>query len=139
MSTDTTAAGIPPSPVFDRPEQLQKIQAALLPGEQLYAVYDMKGGGTGFIGITSKRVIFYDKSYLSTKQALVSIPYTRISTVAAEDQPNLLTGTRGFFSSSALILTIHGEVHYHFEFRGADKAMHAHNLILWHMLVTGEH
>jgi hypothetical protein len=139
MSADIeTIAAKPPMPVYDRPEQLQKIQAALLDGELLYAVYDMKGGGTGFIGITSKRVIFYDKAYLSTRQALVSIPYGKIATVAAEDQPNLITGTRGFFSSSSLILAIHGDLHYHFEFRGADKAMHAHNLILWHMLQGGE-
>jgi hypothetical protein len=123
-----------PSPVFDRAEQLQKIEAALLPGEQIYAVYDMKGGGTGFVGITSQRVIVYDKAYLRTKQALVSIPYARIVTVAAEDQPSVLTGRSSFFSSSALTLALQGDTHYHFDFRGADKALHAHNLILWHML-----
>jgi Bacterial PH domain len=123
-----------PAPVFDRQEQLQKIEALLLEGEQIYAVYDMKGGGTGFIGITSKRVIVYDKTYLTTKQALVSIPYSRIVTVAAEDQPGLLTGHRGFFSTSALTLTMQGDKQYHFDFRGADKALHAHNLILWHIL-----
>jgi hypothetical protein len=38
---------------YDKKEQLQKIEAALLEGESVEAVFDMKGGGTGFIGITS--------------------------------------------------------------------------------------
>jgi len=43
-----------------------------------------------------------------------------------------LTG-RGFFSSSKVVLTTaHGELE--FEFRGADKAHHAHNLILSQMV-----
>jgi hypothetical protein len=42
---------------FDKPEQLQKIQEGLLPEERVYADFDLKGGGTGFIGITDKRVI----------------------------------------------------------------------------------
>jgi hypothetical protein len=36
---------------YDRKEQLQKLQAALLPGETPQAVYDMKGE----IGITSPK------------------------------------------------------------------------------------
>ena len=42
---------------YDRKEQLQKIESGLLPGEVVEGVFDMKGGGTGFIGITNKRVI----------------------------------------------------------------------------------
>ncbi len=123
-----------PEPVFDRQDQLEKIEAALLDGEQVLAVYDMKGGGAGFVGITSKRVIVFDMAFLGQKHALVSIPYGRIVTVAAEDPPNLLTRRSTFFSSSALTLTLQGDRHYHFDFRGADKALHAHNLILGHML-----
>ena len=92
----------------------------------------MKGGGTGFIGITSHRIIFYDKAFLRKMKAIVSIPYSHIHTIAAEDESGLLTG-RGFFSSSKLLLqTSHGD--YEFEFRGADKAHTAHNLILAHMV-----
>src|SRR5215472_1388449 len=122
-------------PAFDRPEQLQKVQAGLLDGERIFAVYDLKGGGAGFLGITSKRLIVYDRMYFIDRTAMVSIPYSRIVTVAAEDHPNPLAG-KGFFSSSKLLLLLHGEKHYEFEFRGADKALHAHNLILWHMLHT---
>ena len=118
--------------IFDKKEQLEKIQPALLPGETVEAVYDMKGGGTGFVGITTRRVIIYDKAFLRKIKAMVSIPYSRILSIAAEDESGLLTG-RSFFSSSKLVLnTSHGN--YEFEFRGADKAHHAHNLILAHMI-----
>lgn len=117
---------------FDRKEQLQKIEAGLLPGESVEGVFDMKGGGTGFLGVTNKRVIIYDKVFLRKMKALVSIPYSRITTIAAEDESGLFTG-RGFFASSKVVLTTsHGE--FEFEFRGADKAHFAHELILSHML-----
>lgn len=119
-------------PVYDKKDQLQKIESGLLPGETIEAVFDMKGGGTGFVGITSKRVIVYDKVFLRRMKAVVSIPYSRITSVAAEDESGLFTG-RGFFGSSkVVVLTSHGE--YEFEFRGSDKAHLAHNLILSHMV-----
>jgi hypothetical protein len=119
-------------PVYDRQEQLEKIQSALLPGEVVEAVFDMKGGGTGFIGITSHRVIVYDKAFLRKMKAVVSIPYSRIHTIAAEDESGLFTG-RGFFASSKLVLTTSHDS-YEFEFRGADKAHLAHDLVLGHLL-----
>ena len=119
-------------PVYDKRDQYDKVQEALLPGEQVEAVFDLVGTGTGFVGITSHRLIVYDKAFLRKMKAVVSVPYSRILTLAAEDQSGLMTG-RGFFGSSHLILTTsHGE--YDFEFRGADKAHLAHNLILRHML-----
>ncbi len=60
--------------------------------------------------------------------------YSRITSLATEDESGLLTG-RGFFASSKMVLcTTHGD--YEFEFRGADKAHIAHNLILSHMGLT---
>jgi hypothetical protein len=118
--------------IFDKRDQLQKIESGLLPGETIDAVFDMKGGGTGFIGITNKRIIIYDKAFMRKMKAVVSIPYGRINSIAAEDESGLLTG-RGFFSSSKVLLnTSSGE--FEFEFRGADKAHQAHNLILAHMI-----
>ena len=117
---------------FDKKEQLEKIQSALLEGEKVEAVFDLKGGGTGFIGITSHRIILYDKAFLRKMKAVVSIPYSRIHSIAAEDESGLFTG-RGFFSSSKLVLnTSHSD--YELEFRGADKAHLAHDMILGHML-----
>ena len=119
-------------PVYDRRDQYEKVQEVLLPGEQVEAVFDLIGTGTGFVGITSHRLIVYDKAFLRKMKAVVSIPYNRVLTLAAEDQSGLMTG-RGFFGSSHLIITTsHGE--HDFEFRGADKAHLAHNLILRHIL-----
>ncbi len=118
--------------VYDKQDQLDKIQSALLPGEVVEGVFDMKGGGTGFLGVTNKRVIVYDKAFMRKMKAVVSIPYSRITSIAAQDESGLLSG-RGFFASSTVVLsTSHGE--FEFEFRGADKAHLAHNLILSHMV-----
>jgi hypothetical protein len=119
--------------IFDKRDQLERIEASLLAGEEVEAVFDLKGAGTGFLGITSKRVIFQDTSFLRKKtKALVSIPYRSIHTIAAEDDVGLLAG-RGFFSSSEIMIgTSSGG--YEFEFRGGDKGHQAHHMILEHML-----
>lgn len=124
-------------PLFDKKEQLQKIESGLLRGEKLYAVFDMKGGGTGFIGITDMRVIVYDKSFMRKMKAIVSIPYSRIYSVAAEDENGMFTG-RGFFGSSKMALKTSGS-ELEFEFRGSDKAHIAHNLILGFMVRPATH
>ena len=118
--------------IFDKKDQLERIQALLLPGEEIEAVFDLKGGGTGFLGITSKRVVFQDNNFSGRMKALVSIPYRRVHTLAAENDAGML-GSRGFFSSSKIMIgTSSGE--YEFEFRGADKGHQAHNMILKRML-----
>ena len=118
--------------VYDKREQLEKIQAGLLPGEVVEGVFDLKGAGTGFVGVTTKRVIVYDKAFLRKMKAIVSIPYSRITSIAAEDEAGLFSG-RGFFASSKVVLaTSHGD--FELEFRGADKAHIAHNMILQHMV-----
>jgi len=97
----------------------------------------MKGGGTGFLGVTSKRIIVYDKAFMRKMKAVVSIPYSRIYTIAAQDESGVLTG-RGFFSSSTIALKA-GSEEYEFDFRGADKAHYAHNMILTMMLKDERH
>ncbi len=119
--------------VYDKKDQLQKIASGCLPGETIDAVFDMKGGGTGFIGITNKRLIVFDQAFLRKNKAIVSIPYSRITSIAADDESGLFSG-RGFFSSSKVTVTFSGGS-YEFEFRGADKAHVAHNLILSRMLM----
>jgi len=54
---------------FDRPDQLQQIQSGLMDGEQILAVYDAVGAGTGFMGLTDRRVIVQDKSFVGKKVA----------------------------------------------------------------------
>ena len=51
-------------PVYDSSKQLERIQQYVIDGETLVAVYDCKGGGTGFVGITDQRVIFPSKCFL---------------------------------------------------------------------------
>ena len=125
--TDTSGA---PEPVYDKRDQLQQVQQGLLDGEVVYAVYDAIGAGTGFLGITDRRVILQDKSFVGKKVALTSIPYGRITSVSVVSDR---TWTGSFFSTSTIgIETSHGS--HEVAFRGNEKAHHAHNLILWHMV-----
>ena len=122
-------------PIYDKKEQLEKLQSACISGEQVYGAFDMKGGGTGFLGVTSYRIVIYDKSFMRKMKAIVSIPYSRIHAIAAEDESGLLTG-RGFFGTSKIVVTA-GSEDYEFEFRGSDKAHVAHNMILEMMIRSG--
>jgi hypothetical protein len=72
-------------PVFDKQEQLQQIQSGLVEGESIIAVYDAVGAGTGFIGLTSHRVIIQDKSFVGKKVAITSIPYSKITSWSVPD------------------------------------------------------
>lgn len=117
-------------PVYDRKDQLEQVRSGLLEGEIIYAVYDATGAGTGFLAITDRRVILQDKSFTGKKIALTSIPYSRINSVSVLSDRSW---TGSFFSSSSIAVATSHAVHL-VEFRGADKAHHAHNLILWHMI-----
>ena len=68
--------------IVDKTEQLEQIEGVCLPDETIRAVFDLKGRGTGFLGITDKRIIYYDRAFLKSKKALVSIPHDRIASVA---------------------------------------------------------
>ena len=117
-------------PVYDRKEQLDQVVSGLLEGETVYAVYDAIGGGTGFLGLTDRRVILQDKSFVGKKIALTSVPYSRITSVSVLSDKSW---TGNFFSTSSIAIATSGGVHQ-VEFRGSEKAHHAHNLILWHVL-----
>ena len=114
-------------PVVDNGDQLRKVEEYLVADERVLAVLDMRGGGTGFLGITDRRIIFYDRAFLGQRKAMVSIPFSKISAVASEDEEGLLT--RGFFGSSVLTIRVGGDA-YDFEFRGADKAHTAYQLTI---------
>ena len=114
----------------DRRDQLNQIQAGLLQGETIIAVYDAIGVGTGFIGLTDRRVILQDKSFVGKKIALTSVPYSRITSVSVLSAKSW---TGAFFSTSSIAIATSHTVHQ-VEFRGSDKAHHAHNLILWYVL-----
>jgi hypothetical protein len=120
-----------PEPFYDRKDQLQQVQSALLPGERLFAVYDAKGLATGYIALTDRRVIIADKSFVGRAVALVSMPYRSVSSVAVVSNAKF---AGNFFSTSSIIVTSAGGVHHEIEFRGEDKARHAHDFILASML-----
>lgn len=118
------------APVHDRRDQLDQVESGLLQGEKLYAVYDAKGAGTGFIGLTDRRVVLQDKSFVGKRVALVSIPYNRIASVAVLSNASVIGS---FFSTSAIVITTAAGTNHEVEFRGNDRARHAHDLILYHL------
>lgn len=125
MSTRDHMGPIP----FDKQDQVDKIQAGLLPGETIIAVYDGKGGGTGFIGLTNRRVVLQDNGFVGKKVALTSVPYSKINAVSFVSDKSML----GKLASSSSIALSVGSTTYEIEFRGQEKAKHAHDVILGFM------
>ncbi|MEO3862123.1 PH domain-containing protein [Acrocarpospora sp. B8E8] len=115
-----------PSIPHDRPEQLQQIQSGLMQGEQIIAVYDASGVGTGFLGLTDRRVIVQDKSFVGKKIAITSIPYSKITSVSVVSNKSL---AGSFFSSGSIAINVGTHV-YEMDFRGEQKAHHVHSVIL---------
>jgi len=93
---------------------------------------DGKGAGTGFIGITDRRIIIQDNSFVGGKVALTSVPYSRVNAVSFVSDKSMF----GKFASSSTISVSAGGSAYTVEFRGEEKALHAHNVILWGMMKT---
>ena len=118
-----------PDAIHDKKDQLQKIQPHIIQGETLYAVYDMKGGGTGFVGITDLRLIFMDQAFVKKSKSMVSLPYTRITAVASEDSGKIIFGT-------SKLIVVAGARTWMFEFRSNDKAHYAYKLIMRNLLQT---
>lgn len=110
----------------DRPDQLQQIQTGLLDSEQIIAVYDAIGTGTGFLGLTNRRVIIQDKSFVGKKVAITSIPYSRITSVSVVSNKSW---AGSFFSTGAIAINV-GTHTYQVQFRGEQKSHHVHNVIL---------
>src|SRR3954451_5247264 len=112
--------------IFDNKGQLQQIQSGLLDGEQIIAVYDAVGAGTGFIGLTNRRVIIQDKSFAGKRVAITSIPYSKVSSVSVVSNKSWAVQ---FFSSGTVAITV-GTHMYEVEFRGTEKPHHGPNVIL---------
>ena len=112
--------------VFDKKEQLEQIESGLLDGEQIVAVYDAIGVGTGFIGLTNRRIVVQDKSFVGKRIALTSIPYSRVSSVSVVSNKSW---AGQFFSSGTIVIAVADRL-YEVEFRGTEKTHHVHNVIL---------
>ncbi len=116
----------PAQPFFDNKGQLDRIVAYLIPGETLAAVLDCKGAGTGFVGLTDRRLIFYDQGVLTKHKSMVSIPYNQIIGVSSTDEGVV------FKTGEITLITAAGR--FSFEFRGADKAHQAYSYIMRQIL-----
>ena len=112
--------------IYDSKGQLQQIESGLLEGEQIIAVYDAVGAGTGFLGLTNRRVIVQDKSFVGKRVAITSIPYSKVSSVSVVSNKSW---AGEFFSTGTIAITVGTHV-YEVEFRGTEKTHHVHNVIL---------
>ncbi|MPZ15967.1 MAG: hypothetical protein GEU73_16355 [Chloroflexi bacterium] len=113
---------------FDQKTQLDQVAPWILDGERLYAVYDCKSAATGFIAITSKRLIFYDKAFMRKRKALTSVPFSKITSVSSVDEG------RSLFGATSELVVKAGPDTYKFEFRGGTKAQRAYQLIMGALL-----
>lgn len=110
----------------DRSGQLKQIESGLLPGEQIIAVYDATGAGTGFVGLTDRRVIIQDNSFAGKRFAITSVPYSKITSVSVVGNKSW---AGSYFSSGSVAINV-GAHTYEVEFRGDDKVRHVHDVIL---------
>jgi hypothetical protein len=117
--------------VFDKADQAEKCAGVLLDGERLIAVYDEQGVGSGFVGITDRRLIYYNGQLTSKGKVIQSMPWRNISTVGAMDKGRF---ARGFFGSSELLVTTIDGATIHMKFRSNDKAHDVHQAIAHHIL-----
>ena len=114
--------------IYDKQDQLKQIVPWLIDGEKLFCVFDCKGAGTGFIAVTAKRIMFYDKVFLRKRKALTSIPYGRVTSVSSVDEG------RGLFGSTSELVVQSGSEIFEFEFRGGEKAQTAYRMIMEQLL-----
>src|SRR5882757_11580138 len=96
-------------PVYDNKGQFEQIQSGLLEGEEIIAVYDAVGAGTGFIGLTTRRIIIQDKSFVGNRVAITSIPYTKVSSVSVVSNKSWVGQ---FFSTGTIAITVGTHVYF---------------------------
>jgi hypothetical protein len=114
---------------YDNESQYKRIVACTIPNETVHAVYDCKGGGTGFVGITDQRVIFYDQGFLTKKKSIVSIPYNQVVGVAFSDE-----GGGFLFGQSSELTLITAAGKFTFEFFSTGRVQSAYQYIIGQIL-----
>lgn len=112
---------------YDRAEQYNKIVPLLIEAERLHAVLDCKGGGTGYIAITDRRLIFQNATWRRAKNVLVSVPWDRVHAAA-------IGAEYGMFRSVATLTIQAGEDDWMFEFKNAEKVRNAYQAIMQFIL-----
>jgi Bacterial PH domain len=116
--------------VFDQQKQLDLVREGLQPDEQVIAVYDAIGTGTGFIGLTDRRAIVQDNSFVGKRVALTSIPFSQITSVSFVTNKSMF----GRLASNSAIAIHTASKTYEVEFRGENKGKHVHDIVLWKIL-----
>lgn len=111
-------------PFYDRKDQHDRIESALVPGETLWMTLDCKGSGTGFMAITDRRLVFQDQNWRKSRNVLVSVPLDRVHAVGISTNMNLIGRTTGTISIQA------GEDDWSFEFKNAEKTGLAYKLLM---------
>ena len=67
---------------------------------------------------------------MGKKVALTSVPYSKINSVAFVSDQSMM----GKFFSGSSISVSSGAKDYIVDLRGHEKAKHAHDVILWHLM-----
>lgn len=111
-------------PYFDMKSQHDRLTLGLIPGETLWMTLDCKGSGTGFVGITDRRLMFQDSTWRKSKNVIVSVPHDRVHAVG-------LSADYSFFGKGTGIISIQaGEDDWAFQFKNIAKTDLAYKLIM---------
>ena len=113
--------------VFDKQDQLDRVQELLLPGEKLAMVFDCKGRGSGFVGITDRRIIIRDDGFAKYKKSTLSIPYAKIHAVGVDSE-------KGWGKGSSSLAVSAGDDDWLLEFKGEERAKDAYFAVIQHVL-----
>lgn len=118
------------SPWFDNGVQFDVIRDLVMTGEQIYGVFAGEAGegaGIALCGVTNRRVILLDTEFDGGRDALITAPYGRVTTVAfvsTEQDP--------VFSRTVAIQV--GRTVYEITCRGEEQAQELHDLLAWRLL-----
>jgi hypothetical protein len=115
------------APLTDRIELLKHVRTLLLSGEFLHAVFDLKGRGSAFVAVTSRRVILYDRQ----THAVLTMPYTRIVGIGLRDTADQFAA-RGLIATKCLLVTAAGT--YDFEVHTPEAAGVLYDVITRYLL-----
>lgn len=114
-------------PRYDEGAQFDIIRDSVVSGEQIYGVFASESAGVAMVGVTNKRVILLDTAFTGGRAALVTAPFSRITTisyVSTEDEP--------LFSRTVAIQV--GRIFYEITCRGEEQAAELHDVVSWHLM-----
>lgn len=114
-------------PRFDEGAHYDIIRDSVTSGEQIYSVFASSSAGVAMVGVTNKRVILLDTAFAGGRAALVTAPFTRITTISyisTEDEP--------IFSRTVAIQV--GRIFYEITCRGEEQAAELHDIVSWHLM-----